>query len=145
MNYANLRAILKRKNIKRKQLSELIGISENTLTSSINRESQTSILNSHAIIQKLSKVLDVPVSELLNADELNSLGTAQQSNSSFPDNCTPDNYILVGIERELAENLGFNLLKNYYRQLNKQGRENLVKIAESMTLAPIYTKEPEDK
>ena len=160
MNYALVEKTMYEKHISRRQLAKMLDLSPATVNAAMKRKAKGGVLNSVNTLRKLSKILNIDLYEIMLNDEIrNEIGklpegeplqnigkeASEQPNPSYSDNFIPKNYILVGIERELAESLGFNLLKNYYRQLNKQGRENLVKIAESMTLAPIYTKEPEDK
>lgn len=118
----NIKQARKKKGLKQKELAELIGFSE----SSISKYEQGLIQIPNTVLERIAKVLDVPLFELLPWEtEFNSDGKLSKESRIFD---------------EIKSLFGKNVtdLLNNYLQLNKEGQKKASEYISDLTFNPKY-------
>nr|DAP92771.1 MAG TPA: helix-turn-helix domain protein [Caudoviricetes sp.] len=122
----NIKQVRKKKGLKQKELAELIGFSE----SSISKYEQGLIQIPNTVLERIAKVLEVPLFEILPwDDEFNSNGKLAKESRIFDE-----------IERVFGKGAD-DLLMNYV-QLNQEGQMKACEYVSDLSINPKYKKEP---
>lgn len=123
----NIKQARKKKGLKQKELAELIGFSE----SSISKYEQGLIQIPNTVLERIAKVLEVPLFEILPwDDEFNSSGKLAEESRIFGE-----------IKRVLGK--GADDLLMDYIQLNTEGQTKACEYVSDLTLIyPKNKKEP---
>jgi Helix-turn-helix. len=154
MNYDSLEKLLKERKLSRRKLAKIIGISPNTLTSAINANSQTGIINTPTTLQHIANALECDVYDLLTISELQAWGILQQTDKDRK--LTRKVPLKERIDNHLEEITFFSSkidLKNrdvrrIYEsvlKLNDVGKHELSKRALEMTRLEEYVKETKER
>ena len=165
----NLKELLKEKNISIKELSELSGISVNTLYSITKRDPK--VVNSETI-EKIASALEIPPSylrlylaidpddieqlhdenekvNLFSKDIINDIENTIKRNKKHGWNSDLELDILRKTTIEAGEEqirlLPQNSLLKHYQKLNTQGKRKVVDYAEDMANIPKYQAQPEEQ
>lgn len=149
-----LKRILHDKNMTIKQLSEVTGISINTLYSITKRDS---VNVRTEIIEKIAKALDVPVERLLTTQDRKRMFDLQAFASMEDKHSAADpgsqegafkNYVHKLVSESMDSALknfvvdsGIDRLVNNYDKVNTDGKKKILSYSDDIASNPKYTKE----
>lgn len=132
----NLKKILKNKNMTVQHVSRKTGISPNTLYGIIKRDNKTV---KPEILKKISKVVDVPIWELLGierSEAVTKASTYLELSEDYADieEKEIDKAILDGFQEEYR----YKRLIKSYNKLNEAGKKEAIKRIEELCLLSHY-------
>lgn len=151
--YDKIDSILSEKNMSRRQLAILAGISENTISAAFRRRSKKFSTEN---VFKIAKALNIPWQKLVAGTEIEKIA-ATAMDSAMVCYSAGNRTFLNGVDvtEEYKERLGqlrsrqnaFNLppdtvreLSEYFEMLNDEGQTEAVKRVEELTQIPKYQK-----